>query len=232
SAGFRKIHLDASMRCVGDPDPLPEEIIAARAAALCLRAERAHTGGPAPVYVIGTEVPPPGGAGGEEATLRPTSPRDLERTLDVSREAFVRAGLRDAWDRGVAVEVQPGGDVRNSDIHPYDRAQARRLSGVIAGRAPFMYEAHSTDYQHPRALRELVEDRFAILKVGPWLTFACREALFALEDVARELRWIDPRRPTIELRATLDRVMRENPGHWKSHHRGSEEEQAFARRFS
>jgi D-tagatose-1,6-bisphosphate aldolase subunit GatZ/KbaZ len=95
-----------------------------------------------------------------------------------------------------------------------------------------MYEAHSTDYQHPRALRELVEDRFGILKVGPWLTFACREALFALEHVARELRWSDPSRPLVLLRETLDRAMRENPVHWRSHHRGTEEEQAFARRFS
>jgi D-tagatose-1,6-bisphosphate aldolase subunit GatZ/KbaZ len=232
TAGFRKIHLDASMRCAGDPDPLPEEVVAARAATLCASAERAHTDGPAPVYVIGTEVPAPGGAGGEESALRPTSPGDVEHTLEISREAFVRAGLRDAWDRVIAVVVQPGVEFGDFDVHPYDRGQARRLSAAIAGRAPFMYEAHSTDYQHPRALRELVEDRFAILKVGPWLTFACREALFALEDVARELRAIDPTRPAVALRETLDRAMRDNPVHWKSHHRGSEQEQALARRFS
>jgi len=95
-----------------------------------------------------------------------------------------------------------------------------------------MYEAHSTDYQHPRALRQLVEDRFAILKVGPWLSFACREALFALEDVARELCWADPGRPAVPLRETLDRAMVNNPIHWRSHHRGTAQEQAFARRFS
>src|SRR5262249_51429232 len=137
-----KIHLDASMRCAGDPDPLPEAVVAARMATLCLRAERARTSGPAPVYVIGTEVPPPGGAGGEDACLRPTSPADLERTLTISRAAFLRAGLADAWDRVIAVVVQPGVEFGDFDIHPYDRAQARRLSEAIAGRAPFMYEAH------------------------------------------------------------------------------------------
>lgn len=232
TAGFRKVHLDASMRCSQDPDPLPHEIIAERAAALCLRAERASPGGPPPVYVIGTEVPPPGGAGGGDACLRPTHPADLDRTLEVSQAAFSRLGLMDAWDRVIAVVVQPGVEFGDFAVHPYDRAQARRLSGAIAGRAPWMYEAHSTDYQHPRALRELVEDRFAILKVGPWLTFACREALFALEDVARDLRWADPSRPLIRLREVLDRAMLENPVHWKSHHRGTEQEQAFARRFS
>jgi D-tagatose-1,6-bisphosphate aldolase subunit GatZ/KbaZ len=117
-------------------------------------------------------------------------------------------------------------------VHPYDRAQAEPLSRAIAGRAPWMYEAHSTDYQRPRALSELVEDRFAILKVGPWLTFACREALFALEDVARDLHAVDPGRPLLHLREILDRAMLKNPVHWKSHHRGTEEEQALARRFS
>ncbi len=232
TAGFRKIHLDASMRCAGDPDPLPEETIAARAAALCARAERAHLRGPAPVYVIGTEVPTPGGAGAEDAPLRPTSPADLERTLEVSRAAFLRAGLAGAWDRVIAVVVQPGVEFGDFDVHPYDRARSRPLSGAIARRAPWMYEAHSTDYQRPAALRQLVEDRFAILKVGPWLTFACREALFALEDVVRDLGSTFPGHPVIALRDTLDRAMLKNPVHWRTHHRGTAEEQAFARRFS
>ena len=84
---------------------------------------------------------------------RPRLPRDVERTLEISRAAFSRAGLGDAWDRVIAVVVQPGVEFGDFDVHPYDRAQARRLSGAIAGRAPWMYEAHSTDYQHPRALR-------------------------------------------------------------------------------
>src|ERR1700761_3766125 len=33
-AGFAKIHLDASMSCAGDPDVLPDEIVAKRAARL------------------------------------------------------------------------------------------------------------------------------------------------------------------------------------------------------
>src|SRR5262249_3190116 len=158
---------------------------------------------PAPVYVIGTEVPAPGGSGAEEAGLRPTSPEDVDRTLDISRAAFERAGLSDAWERVIAVVVQPGVEFGDFAVHPYDRTQARSLSKAIAARAPWMYEAHSTDYQRPGALCHLVEDRFAILKVGPWLTFACREALFALEDVARDLHAVDSSSPVIRLRETL-----------------------------
>jgi D-tagatose-1,6-bisphosphate aldolase subunit GatZ/KbaZ len=41
AAGFRKIHLDCSMACAGDPEPVPESVIAHRAAQLCAVAERA-----------------------------------------------------------------------------------------------------------------------------------------------------------------------------------------------
>ena len=34
-AGFRKIHLDCSMSCSGDPVPLPDAVVAERAARLC-----------------------------------------------------------------------------------------------------------------------------------------------------------------------------------------------------
>src|SRR5262249_34943051 len=49
---------------------------------------------------------------------------------------------------------------------------------------------------------------------------------------ARDLHAIDSCSPVIRLRETLDRAMLKNPVHWQSHHRGTEAEQAFARRFS
>src|SRR5690606_2270274 len=41
AAGFRKIHLDCSMACAGDPVPLPEPAIVERAVRLCRAAEAA-----------------------------------------------------------------------------------------------------------------------------------------------------------------------------------------------
>ena len=45
-AGFGKIHLDTSMACGDDPDPLPERTVAGRAAELCVVAlvEEQHAG--------------------------------------------------------------------------------------------------------------------------------------------------------------------------------------------
>ncbi len=235
SAGFRKIHLDTSMPCAGDPPVLDVPVVARRAAELVLLAERAFAADPAghpPVYVVGTEVSSAGGARSTGPRVRLTTPEDLARSLDDLQEAFAAAGAGPAWERVAALVVQPGVDFGETDVHPYDRRRARALSEAIQARAPWMGEAHSTDYQSPRALRELVEDGFGILGVGPWLTFACREALFALEDVAREMDWLHGGGAGIRLREVLDGVMRRNPAHWKDHHRGSPGEQSYARLFS
>lgn len=62
-AGFSKIHLDASMSCADDSIPLAPETVAERAAVLCLAAESVATDCQREQlnYVIGTEVPVPGG---------------------------------------------------------------------------------------------------------------------------------------------------------------------------
>src|SRR5207248_7234747 len=61
-AGFAKIHLDTSMGCRDEPDYVPGELAAERAARLAVVAERARAEKTASIrYVIGTEVPAPGG---------------------------------------------------------------------------------------------------------------------------------------------------------------------------
>ena len=102
--------------------------------------------------------------------------------------------------------VQPGVEYGDDHIFDYDRAAAAELSRFITTQPGLVYEAHSTDYQTPAALRALVEDHFAILKVGPALTFAYREAVFALELIERE--WLAGR-PGITLsgvRSALDAI--------------------------
>ena len=90
AAGFSKIHLDASMSCAGDPSKLPDEIVAERAATLCAVAETAASRArqPLPVYVIGTEVPAPGGASHELNAVTVTTRQSVEQTLTVHRDTF------------------------------------------------------------------------------------------------------------------------------------------------
>ena len=96
-AGFAKIHLDCSMVCAGDREPLGDAIVAERAARLARAAEgaarRAGLGGQIG-YVIGTEVPVPGGAHESIEALTPTSAGAARATLAAHREAPRRAAPR------------------------------------------------------------------------------------------------------------------------------------------
>ncbi len=230
-AGFTKIHIDTSMKVASD-DPhtrLSDAVIAERGAALCTAAEAAYAAyrktnpqAPAPVYVIGSEVPIPGGTQEEEA-MQITSPEDCERTIETFRTAFAAAGLTDAWQRVVGVVVQPGVEYGSHDVVQYDRALARPLHAVLERYPQLCFEAHSTDYQTKEHLRQLVEDGFLILKVGPALTFALREALLALDRIDAELY---PDAPS-GYRAALEKTMAEKPGQWKKYYHGSAAERRF-----
>lgn len=240
AAGYTKIHLDASMKCVDDAGdehtPLPDEVVSKRAADLCEQCERAYAnlpaGSPAPVYVIGTEVPPPGGMKAGEETLMATDPDAAATTIEVTKQAFEERGLDEAWERVIATVVQPGVEFGDAAVVEYDPEKAKALVKRIEDYETLVYEAHSTDYQRADSLRDLVRDHFAILKVGPWLTFALREAVMALEQMERT--WLSGGRG-VELSGvmrTLEEVMVTEPVHWRKHYQGDEEYLKYARIFS
>jgi len=231
AAGFHKIHLDCSMSCADDPSPLPDETVAARSAELARIAERtaADAGLPPPVYVIGTEVPVPGGEASLAAGLQVTRPEAAARTLEIHRQAFAAPDLQAAWERVIAMVVQPGVDFDHSQVHDYDPTAARALSDFIGSQPRIVFEAHSTDYQTESALHALVRDHYAILKVGPAATFALREALFALAAIERELL---PPKDCSNLPAVLDRCMVERPANWQHHYQGDEHQLHLLRAYS
>jgi D-tagatose-1,6-bisphosphate aldolase subunit GatZ/KbaZ len=233
-AGAAKIHLDASMTLADDPEGALDETTAAeRTAELCGAAEEARPiGSTGPVYVIGTEVPPPGGERDDAAGPEVTRPEDAGRTLERTRAAFAARGLDAAWERVVGLVVQPGVEFGDERVHEYDASAARPLSSLIESVPGIVYEAHSTDYQKDDGLRALVRDHFAILKVGPWLTFAFREAVFALAAMERE--WLGGRSNVTlsDLPEVVDGVMQTDPVHWRDFYRGDEARVRLARRFS
>ncbi|WP_337880289.1 class II D-tagatose-bisphosphate aldolase, non-catalytic subunit [Rheinheimera sp.] len=212
-AGFEKIHLDTSMACADDPAALPDEVIAERAARLCAVAERSARPGQTLCYVIGTEVPAPGGVAELEHQLEPTPVANVQQTLDSHQQAFAAAGLTtEVWHKVIALVVQPGVEFDNQSVHLYQPQQAVELSHFIKAQPGLVFEAHSTDYQNSALLRQLVQDQFAILKVGPELTLALREALFCLNLMEEELQ---PAVPS-NLRAVCKAQMLASPGYWQS----------------
>ena len=231
-AGFSKIHLDASMPCGGEAAALPDQTVAARAARLCAAAEEAaeRVGLPGPTYVIGTEVPTPGGATHELGELPVTTPAAAQKTLEIHREEFAKAGLQAAWKRVLALVVQPGVEFDHDSVVDYARSQAAALSGWLRERGgPLVFEAHSTDYQRQVSYSELVQDGFAILKVGPALTFAMREALFALAAMEQEL--VGPAE-TSHLPEVVEQAMLAEPAAWEPYYEGSARQQKRLRVYS
>ncbi len=230
AAGFRKIHLDCSMGCAGEPAALPDAIVAERAARLARVAEvTADAAGlPTPLYIIGTEVPPPGGATHAIEAIEVTAAAAAEQTLAAHRDAFAAAGVAEALDRVIGLVVQPGVEFGNANVVLYDPPAARDLSVCLDRLPGLVFEAHSTDYQPASALSALVDDGFAILKVGPGLTFALREALYGLAAIAGELR-LEPGEP---LPLVMERLMLTDPAHWRSHYPGSLAEQYLQRHYS
>ena len=232
AAVFKKIHLDCSMSCANDPVPLTDEIVAERAARLAKVAEEtcmAHFGESDLVYVIGTEVPVPGGAHETLTDLAVTTPDAARATLQAHYHAFEKHGMEGIWPRIIALVVQPGVEFDHTHIIDYQPQKAVALSKMVEDYDTLVFEAHSTDYQTPQSLRQLVIDHFAILKVGPALTFALREALFSLAAIEEELL---PAKACSGLRHVLESVMLDRPEYWQSHYHGDGNARRLARGYS
>lgn len=229
-AGFTKIHLDCTFSCQGDPRPLPDEVIAARAVQLISVAERAAAQTGTNIrYVIGSEVPVPGGAHETLTSITPTTPQAANATRVAHREALAAAGLSHVWPKVLALVVQPGVEFDHQQVIVFQPQAVTKLSGTLDDEPDLAFEAHSTDYQSSEALSDLVHAHWVVLKVGPELTYALREALFALDHIEREL--LDSQRWTC-LQGVLEDRMLANPTDWANYYHGSSHEQRLLRRFS
>ncbi len=237
-AGYTKIHLDTSMKLGDDPkdEPLAVEKIAQRGAILYKECEEAFQeliqkdkDAVHPVFVIGSEVPIPGGTQEDEG-LKVTTPEDFENTILTYKKVFKEYGLEEAWKYIIGIVVQPGVEFGNNELHIYNRFDAVKLCDTLKKYPDIVFEGHSTDYQPPMKLKEMVEDGIAILKVGPALTFAVREAIYALSFMEKELITDETKRANfIE---TLEKVMLEDDHNWVKHYHGTELEKKLAREYS
>lgn len=236
-AGFTKIHLDTSMKVADDPEGLlSTETIARRGAILYkaamkgyeeLQAEKSEA--VRPVFVVGSEVPIPGGAQEAEDTLAVTSPDAFRDTVATYRRVWKDEGVEDGMKDVVAVVVQPGVEFGDDQVFLYDHNAAAELCAALGEFPEVCFEGHSTDYQSAECLKAMVQDGIAILKVGPALTYGLREALFALSFMERELV---PEKKQAHFIETLEKVMLDNPGNWKKHYHGDEQQLALARKYS
>ena len=232
-AGFTKIHIDTSMMLADDDKTkkLSDTVIAKRAALLARAAEEVYTS-LSPIYVIGSEVPVPGGAQENDEEISVTTAAQFDQTMEAFEKEFAAKGLMDALGRIVGVVVQPGVEFSDEGVTPYNREKARELCAGLKKRPGLVFEGHSTDYQTRECLRQMVEDGIAILKVGPALTYALRQALFALNDIETELlTGKDTARS--RFRDVLEEAMLADPVYWeKYYHDDAHSSAAFKRKYS
>jgi tagatose-1,6-bisphosphate aldolase non-catalytic subunit AgaZ/GatZ len=113
-------------------------------------------------------------------------------------------------------------------VHRFDNRSPDLLSEVLADHQQLAFEAHSTDYQRAEVFPELARRHFAILKVGPALTFAYRQAVYALDHIRTWYGSPDRGKP---LPATMEALMLEAPAHWAKHYTGSAGEVHRLRHF-
>ncbi len=240
-AGFTKIHIDTSMHLDDDKADIKLEtkVIAKRGAILCASVEEAYDelkrlnpNAIHPVYIIGSEVPIPGGSQDEEEDLQVTKKEDFKETYHEFRKAFSKEKLSKAWEDVIAIVVQPGVEFGDESVHEYNRAEAKDLCSALKEYPNIVFEGHSTDYQNSASLKKMVEDGIAILKVGPALTFAFREAIFALSSIENELFAHSENEQISKFVDILDAAMIKNPANWNKHYHGSEEKIRLARKYS
>lgn len=238
-AGFRKIHLDPTMPLKGDDAAVfGDDLIAQRAADLARVSEEAYERTKddtrwdyRPVYVIGSEVPIPGGTE-EKETMHVTEPEALRATLECFRRAFVENGLEQVWEDTVAVVAQIGLEFSEDNVYDFNHENALPLARELERHPGICFESHSSDYQTPDALCHMVLDGVGILKVGPELTFAHREALFALSFIEEQLAPACGLVPS-GFMSVLDRTMRcAKPDYWRKYYHGNEAALRMKRGYS
>ena len=103
-----------------------------------------------------------------------------------------------------------------------DRLPAPSALGAIRASTEMpglVFEAHSTDYR----------TWFRLLKVGPELTFAMREALYGLDYIAGEMGH-DWKERSVE--ATMEAEMLADPGYWAAHYSGEPDHERVLWHFS
>ncbi len=238
-AGYTKIHIDTSMRLSGDSltEPLSDKIIAERSAELYKQAKESFknykTQNPdaqEPVFIIGSEVPIPGGAEENEDTVTVTKKEDFVRTVETFKEVYAQNGL--SFDDIVAVVIQPGVEFADDSVCEYNPEKAQEIVSELKNYDNLIFEGHSTDYQTKECLWEMVRDGVGILKVGPALTFAYREALFALELIEKELYKTKPYVRTSNIRNIVENIMLDNPANWEKHYHGTRTDISLSMNFS
>ena len=120
-------------------------------------------------------------------------------------------------------------EFKATELDEYQEDNILDLVASMKNNNQIAFEGHSTDFQTKDNLYKMVENNTAILKVGPALTFALREAFFSLENIEKEL--VTPEKRS-NLRVVIENVMKNHPESWEKYYHETDEENKLLRSFS
>ena len=178
SENFCKIHVDTSIKCKNDKF-INSEIVFNRTSEI-LNNDSIKKKIKNRLLVVGTEVPLAGG--GDNKNLIRTSTKQIETEVFNFKKIFQKINLRNIF---FGLVIEPGMKYKHSKITKPNFTQFGNKKN-ISKKNNFFYEAHSTDYQSKKILRQLVKNNFRFLKVGPELTYNYARSLFFMENIEKK----------------------------------------------
>ncbi len=203
---FSKIHIDTSIKCKNDKY-INSKIVFNRTNRI-LNDFSIKKKIKDRFIVVGTEVPL-AGSGDNKKIIR-TSIKQIETEFFNFKEIFQRLNLKKMF---FGLVIEPGMKYKHYTITKPNFYNFRNKKN-ISKKNNFVYEAHSTDYQSQKILRQLVKNNFKFLKVGPELTFNYARSLFFMENIEKKKNKIK----NSNIKETIFSTMLKNKKYWNGYY--------------
>ena len=204
---FCKIHIDTSIKCKNDKH-IDNDIIFNRTNQI-LRNPAIFKKIKDRFIIIGTEVPLSGS--GDSKKIIKTSKQQINNESLRFKKILKSIGLKNNF---FGLVIEPGMRYMHSSITQpnfKDFKEKRRISI----KNNFVFEAHSTDYQSLKTLKQLVKNNFKYLKVGPEITFNYSRSLFFMQNLEKKI----VKKKCSNLKAKILSTMLDNSKHWKEYYK-------------
>jgi len=175
-AGYNKIHLDTSIKCLDDKK-INNQLVYNRTSFIFKKLNLKKYVSKV-FFVFGTEVPLSGG--NDTIKIIPTSIKQIKNEFKGFRE------LLNNKKKYFALVIEPGMKFMHQSINKPNLKNFKKKK-FFSQKNNFTYEAHSSDYQSLKTLKNLVKNNFKFLKVGPELTYQLTKSLIFMESLEKKL---------------------------------------------
>ena len=203
---FCKIHIDTSIKCKNDRE-INQKIIFERTKKILTKINLKKKIKKI-FLVIGTEVPLSGS--NEKGKISITEDKQIMEEVKQFKKL-----LLSLYNRKVkfALVIEPGMRYMHHTLTK-PKFSNFKLKRNFSLKNNFVYEAHSTDYQNLKTLKNLTKNNFKFLKVGPELTFRYSRSLLFMRKI--EEKFISDKKSNFETQ--IVKTMLSDNKYWKDYY--------------